>query len=73
LALPAEAVSLVDRVLILFSRNLSLRAIADSLERFHTQNKRDIIWTTVIREVTSLPERVANATKGGGPPEVERR
>jgi hypothetical protein len=73
IALPAVSISLLERVLVLFCKGLSLKGVIESLQTYHTKTKRDIIWTTVIRELASLPERVANGWSGKGPLELERR
>lgn len=71
-ALPAAAVRLVYKVLDLFSTNFSLCSIEENLQTYQTSTKRSIIWSDVVRELTSLPERVANATMGRVPQGLER-
>ena len=73
-ATPASpyTVRLVNSILPFFATNFSLRAVVESLQVHQPQGKRDIMWTSAVRQFVSLPERVANVTEGGGPQELER-
>jgi hypothetical protein len=70
---PVTTASMVASILHLFTANVTLGAVLQNLDVHQSQAKKGIIWNDFIRELVSLPDRVANATKGRSPPELERR
>ncbi|UZJ55453.1 hypothetical protein CBS101457_004773 [Exobasidium rhododendri] len=63
----------IATILRIFIANFSLGAVLQNLELYQSEGRRDVIWKDVLRDLISLPDRVANAYEGKGPHELERR